>query len=152
MLTTTLSLTLMKTYSLNIAFVYEAVTIESDYSVFWLSYKQTLYELSNEKMYALTGNEENLFTKKTKAILAADKIISALPYIIDEAHALLDKSVGEDGGVAITIIAHDPDARGSLYGDPIEKDLGGFFIYRRDVPAQGRVRTSKIYLIPNSYE
>lgn len=141
----------MRTYSINITFVYEGVTIEKD-RLFWLSIGRTPYELTKEKMYAITGNGENLFTKKLKAILAVDKIISALPDIIDDARAILDKSIGEDGGIAINIIAHDPDARGPLYGDPEEKDLGGYFIYRRDIPAQGRVRSSKTYHITSSYE
>lgn len=141
----------MKTYSINITFVYEAVTIENDFLAFWFSGNRTPYDLSNEKMYAITGNGENLFTKELKAILAADKIISALPDIIDDARAILDNSVGEDGGIVITIIAHDPDARGPLYGEPKDKTIGGYFIYRRDIPAQGRVRSSKVYDIITSY-
>lgn len=138
----------MKTYRIDLTLVNEAATNDSKNLVIWLSKSQANRTITDEQMEAITGNEDNEFSTAIQAEDAARKIIINLPAIIDvDDRDLMGRLVNKDGGVAITIIATDPDARGLIYGESKEEELGGWFVYRRDIPARGTISEPKTYRI-----
>ena len=138
----------MKKYSINLALVNAASANKEQKQMVWLSNNQTNLTISDELMETITGNGGNEFASAEEAEEAAKKLIANLPSVIDtDARDMMGGLTKTNGGVAINIIATDPDARGLIYGEPREENLGGWFVYRRDIPARGTIRKPKTYRI-----
>lgn len=136
----------MKTYNIICALVNAATNTNKN--LVWLSNNQTNLTISDELMEAITGNGGNEFATAEEAEEAAKKLIENLPCIIDtDDRDMMGGLTKTPGGIAINIIATDPDARGLIYGEPKEEDLGGWFVYRRDIPARGKIRKPITYRI-----